>query len=317
MKTINANYSLAKNEYNELQDKPSITKLAEKYHLDRHTLSNFIFTDKYSNYIYYLDDKLCCLDEREEQAVEEYIQNPELTFTDITKKYGYKSTLFKNKLKAKGYSEERRYLKSFNRNAFDEIVSEEDAYWLGFLLADGYVMEDRQIVILKLGERDREHLVKFCQYLNMECDIKSDKGGGERPVYYVYLSSKTLKENLINKGVLPNKSTKEQPYTELNQNLIKHYIRGLIDGDGFLVHGERNVFGFVGSKDIVFYVRNYINDNIIPLKLDYVYPHGKIFKLELTDQEIVKACYTHFYKDSVIYLDRKYQIVENYLNGRD
>lgn len=42
-----------------------------------------------------------------------------------------------------GYDNSRRYQRNFNRNAFDKIETEADAYWLGFILADGYINEDR------------------------------------------------------------------------------------------------------------------------------------------------------------------------------
>lgn len=50
----------------------------------------------------------------------------------------------------------RKY--SLNENYFEEIMNEEQAYWLGFLAADGYISEKRGTVVLELQEQDLEHL---------------------------------------------------------------------------------------------------------------------------------------------------------------
>ena len=49
----------------------------------------------------------------------------------------------------------------FNNTVFDSIDTEEKAYWLGFLYADGNVNSKSNIVSISLKRADREHLVKF------------------------------------------------------------------------------------------------------------------------------------------------------------
>lgn len=50
----------------------------------------------------------------------------------------------------------------YNKNAFATIETEEDAYWLGFILADGYVSgPDKPAYLqIKLGIKDYAHLQK-------------------------------------------------------------------------------------------------------------------------------------------------------------
>lgn len=50
---------------------------------------------------------------------------------------------------------------SFNNKVFSKIETEEQAYWLGFLYADGYVSLNNNDVELSLKLLDAEHLNKF------------------------------------------------------------------------------------------------------------------------------------------------------------
>ena len=52
-------------------------------------------------------------------------------------------------------------MKDYNRHIFDEINSSEKAYWLGFIVADGYLNTERGMLRIKLGNIDKHHLEKF------------------------------------------------------------------------------------------------------------------------------------------------------------
>ena len=99
-----------------------------------------------------------------------------------------------------GYNDERRYERIFNRNAFNKIESEEDAYWLGFILADGYINEDRGFLKIKLGSVDKEHLFKFAQYMQEENPrIQEEVGGSytkDNTCFSIEYDSSTLITNL-------------------------------------------------------------------------------------------------------------------------
>ena len=54
---------------------------------------------------------------------------------------------------------------NYNRNIFNKIDSEEKAYWLGFIVADGYLNINKHMLRIKLGNRDRSHLIKFIKFI--------------------------------------------------------------------------------------------------------------------------------------------------------
>ena len=53
----------------------------------------------------------------------------------------------------------------YNRHIFDDIDSSEKAYWLGFIIADGYLNDDKNMLRIKLGDKDKNHLIKFIKFL--------------------------------------------------------------------------------------------------------------------------------------------------------
>ncbi len=54
---------------------------------------------------------------------------------------------------------------NINENVFDNIDTEEKAYWLGFLYADGYVTYKNYTIGLGVALKDIDHLRKFKDFL--------------------------------------------------------------------------------------------------------------------------------------------------------
>jgi hypothetical protein len=50
---------------------------------------------------------------------------------------------------------------NYNSSIFELIDSEEKAYWLGFLFADGYISKNKQTLEVGLSEIDKSHLEKL------------------------------------------------------------------------------------------------------------------------------------------------------------
>jgi hypothetical protein len=128
-----------------------------------------------------------------------------------------------------------------NENYFDNIDSEEKAYWLGFLYADGYIREPKSgsSLGLKLSQLDRDHLEIFKKTINSKHRIVSgvsttkNKKGKEyhskTSIFTVY--SNRLVESIKSQGFHSRKTfTIDSP--TIKEEYYRHFIRGFFDGDG-------------------------------------------------------------------------------------
>ena len=120
---------------------------------------------------------------------------------------------------------------------FNKIDTEEKAYWLGFLLADGCIHErdGQDRLSLVLGIKDKNHLEKFKKSLSFEgpiIDYTKKSGLFIGLIHsYIRITSQLLVNDLAKVGCMPRKTlTLEFPiiYDELRH----HFIRGYFDGDG-------------------------------------------------------------------------------------
>ena len=129
---------------------------------------------------------------------------------------------------------------------FEIIDSEEKAYILGFLYADGHNQVDKHKVCLELQERDVEILHKIGDLIYIDKDYKlgSFKGceriiegkycmSGPSKRFYIY--SKKICEDLVKLGCGQNKTLKCS-FPEIPDHLIRHFIRGYFDGDGSIIY---------------------------------------------------------------------------------
>ncbi len=148
----------------------------------------------------------------------------------------------------------------FDETIFTEPFSDDDAYWLGFILADGCV--NKYQLSIGLNKKDYGHLEKFRQFIKSPdrkiSYIPRDNG------YVIAVGSIKLCKRLLDIGITPKKSLTAKVLTGFEMNT--HFWRGLIDGDGFIglgnVHGKFYPHIYLsGTKNIVEGFINFIEVN--------------------------------------------------------
>src|ERR1035437_4280784 len=129
-------------------------------------------------------------------------------------------------------------------NFFDEIDTQEKAYFLGFLYADGCNILHRNRVSIVLHEKDYELLKMLNDLLLDGNDIKIEKRKNIEGHYIngklcrnngnsirLDINSKYMSQKLNSIGMIPMKSSVVLFPTCVPFHLMNHFIRGYFDGD--------------------------------------------------------------------------------------
>lgn len=200
-------------------------------------------------------------------------------------------------------------LLKFNNKFFDKIDTEEKAYWLGFLYADGAISKDgRNIVELSLKSSDINHLEKFKSSLG----FKKEKHIFQDDIRCrIEIVDKHTRQQLIFLGCTPRKSltltfpTEEQvPFY-----LLPHFLRGYMDGDGSVYLGkQKNKNGTVKEfpRLSILGTHNFLSNAIEKMN----WPIAKIrqpsgaYAVEWAHHK-AKYILDTLYQNATIYLDRK------------
>jgi intein/homing endonuclease len=137
--------------------------------------------------------------------------------------------LFKrHKLPARTYSQaQTKY--EFDQYAFD-VLTTQGAYWLGFIYADGYLDEKRNILRIILHEKDVIILEEFKIFLNSNHPIHHYRK--KRNIVSIQLVGNHFTRSLKRLGVFGKKThTIQFPYF-IPKEFYSDFIRGYFDGDG-------------------------------------------------------------------------------------
>lgn len=132
-----------------------------------------------------------------------------------------------DRMKLNKYIDEQGHnRKSCDDTVFNVIDTEEKAYWLGFLFADGSVASKSNHVELSLQLGDIDHLEKYKKFINATTTIGQDH-------FRCRISTCTAsyKESLVKWGCTAKKSLTIE-YPDIPQELHRHFVRGVFDGDG-------------------------------------------------------------------------------------
>lgn len=237
---------------------------------------------------------------------------------------------------------------SVNDDYFEIVDSQKKAYWLGWLITDGYVktkantcrgLVKENSISLKLQAKDRCVLEDFKKDLNTNVSIKSIKSkkafeytnkitnktvcikGGEQAEFR--FTSAKMVQDLAKYGIHQNKTYDVVFPKELDSKYYPGFIAGVISGDGCVdIKKNRNTYilrcTIAGTLDLVQKIREILIKEICfnPEKKISKYESSKcLYRLELNQTETI-ALYNWLQKNGISLMERKNKLIEEFINER-
>lgn len=255
--------------------------------------------------------------------IAENFYNQGMSYKDIALQVNKNRKTVSSYLRKLGYKSNPKYVRivdpkklqkydySYAETLFETIDTEEKAYWLGFLYADGYIDDSKNVIELALKEEDYIHLEKFRNFwhMNNKPIIKKIKNIYDKKYigYRFFISNKKIKNDLIKLGCGPSK-TFILKYPNKNQvpiELQHHFIRGYFDGDGCITGHRTSKISLeiLGTED---FLNGYIRWTNISRNKLYSFNHSNIKRIIYSGKNAIKIL-DRIYDNAHIFLDRKFE----------
>lgn len=205
---------------------------------------------------------------------------------------------------------------TFDENYFECVDTEDKAYFLGFISADGSVSQrtkNCKVLNIHIHQQDIDVLEKFKIAINFSGDFSLCSSRSNMCTMFCH--SVKIVDDLAKYNVVPNK-TKTLKFPILPDNLIHHYMRGYFDGDGCVsIHkdkrrqnGDRGQINMVSAS--YDFIKEYINIlvnncNVKNNQISDRKTNGSYYVIDWGKLSDVENIYYFLYKDAITYLDRK------------
>jgi len=205
-----------------------------------------------------------------------------------------------------------------DENFFQEIRTENQAYWLGFVLADGCIGANKSLdITLKI--QDRNHLEKFLRDIKAKNPLKDSTTKTKIKIFSVKLIRNLKKFNMV------SPRPKNVGLPKISKKLFPHLIRGIFDGDGCLIFNKINRKNkksefYYSSFSISNSSRILLSDIQIILMKNCQLERTKLIKRSGGYELIyggrlqTRRIMSFLYSNAHIYLERKFKIFEDLMN---
>ncbi len=234
--------------------------------------------------------------------------------------------------------------KKYNLNDyyFDNINSQEKAYYLGWLISDGWVDKNRTVkdksgklcewssnrIHLKLQVKDKMIIHNLKRAIEFDGKIitrTNSRNGRKSDTVEIYFTSYLMRKTLKKYGIIPKKSGYEI-FPRISKKYLPGLISGLFGGDGSvgIVRdkrvknknlGYRLKSDFCGSYNLLFELRRHLLCNNILNKEASIYREGKtgqLYRFCLTKSETLNL-YNWIKKNKTPFLKRKEDVIKKFL----
>lgn len=199
---------------------------------------------------------------------------------------------------------------------FESIKNETEAYIMGLIMSDGWVTSNRQIGI-RLNIKDKNVLYKIASYFSENINLKKN---GNFCLFKI--SSCEAFYNLKKYGITTNKTYDNLRIPEMDEELIRHFIRGYFDGDGtiyvdrsFLIYNICSI-----NEEFLIQIQNVLSNNGIYSSINKEVRKGKkmfvvdhycqdcknMYRLFIRRKSELIKFHEFMYDKSTIFMERKY-----------
>lgn len=222
-----------------------------------------------------------------------------------------------------------------NDNFFDEINSEEQAYLLGFFLADGCITMNSNCInsyqlAVALNCDDSYILNWYKKYICPENNIiitNYKKGAKNRKdVFRIKWTSNHMKETMSKYHILQKKTYDIDfsfPFEYIPKQYLWDFIRGFFDGDGQFSYNKNThcstfalyttSLNFASQLGEIFEKNFNVKTRIDEVKKSNMILYTLRFHSGYNKKEFIKNLYMKFYYNKKLYMNRKQQNILNYL----
>lgn len=221
--------------------------------------------------------------------------------------------LVQNNIKIRSISQSRRKY-DINENYFDVIDDPNKAYILGLLYADGNRSGNSNTITINLQEGDRDILDKIKNCIGFSGPlmyIDYHSRDNRQNQWKLVISNKHMAEQLYQYGVVPNKEFKVEFPKFLNEELLPHFIRGYLDGDGCICKTEKRV-SLTGTEMLLSGIKSYVENKLgIHFSLSHYNKKNPITcDIRIAGRNQCKKFLDYIYDNATIYLNRKYELYQ-------
>lgn len=230
----------------------------------------------------------------------------------------------KRRMKELGLEYEPKLEYTCNHNYFS-THGPAQAYWAGFLITDGCVMERNysHFVNIGLATKDEDHLEKFKAVVSSTAPIhvkvttgiifpgKTEPSEKEYSRSSITVTSKQMFDDLIKYNVVSRKTyICSFPEWLVSDQCCAHFIRGIMDGDGWvsIKKDETARIGFAGTYALLSKIKEIIDTKVLGEVHGFFGQKSEhTYNLEYSGNKIVEKLIAYLYNDSdsSVWLNRK------------
>jgi DNA-binding transcriptional regulator WhiA/predicted HTH domain antitoxin len=212
--------------------------------------------------------------------------------------------LYKNGIKLRSVGKPRQY--QVNENFFKEW-SNEMAWVLGFIYADGCISNTNQNV--SISQKDKDLLDKIQKVMDSNFRYHYNK---KTKVYMLTINSKEIKNDLMKFGLHNNKS-KTIEFPDIPKEYLHHFVRGIIDGDGWVQDRGYVMIVTTGSKKFAESLCNVFKSWGLN---SFIKENSNAYRVWVSGKDHMIKLYQILYKDcGDLYIDYKRQRMSIHLKN--
>lgn len=235
----------------------------------------------------------------------------------LAKEYVISETQIGRILKAGGVAVKPVYYRkhTFDVAFFDTIDTEEKAYVLGFLYADGCNATEHGSVSIVLSAVDAEILTRIASCLGYTGTLSRRMvrcNDNEYPSVGLYLNSRVFSDRCVDIGIVRDKSfaIRMPDETVVPATLMRHFIRGYFDGDGSISFNpdknRRANLNVIGNAEFIDALRERLVSHTDTSGYRHLHANGRSVYLSISGNQQVERVLDYLYADCTIALKRKH-----------